>query len=43
VERLMRLIEGSHCITGEESSVELALGETLNNASFMATGWMHPS
>jgi serine/threonine-protein kinase RsbW len=32
VERLMRLIEGSHCITGEESSVELALREALNNA-----------
>ena len=32
VERLMRLIEGSHCITGEESAVELALGEALNNA-----------
>src|SRR5580693_7689436 len=31
VERLMRLIEGSHCITGEESSVELALREALNN------------
>src|SRR6266566_3612356 len=32
VERLMRLIEGSHCITGEESAVELALQEALNNA-----------
>jgi serine/threonine-protein kinase RsbW len=32
VERLMRLIEGSHCITGEESAVELALREALNNA-----------
>ena len=32
VERLMRLIEGSHCITGEEPSVELALREALNNA-----------
>jgi hypothetical protein len=32
LERLMRLIEGSHCITGEESSVELALREALNNA-----------
>ena len=32
VERLMRLIEGSHCITGEESAVELALGEALSNA-----------
>jgi len=28
----MRLIEGSHCITGEESAVELALREALNNA-----------
>jgi serine/threonine-protein kinase RsbW len=32
VERLMRLIEGSHCITGEEAAVELALREALNNA-----------
>ena len=32
VERLMRLIEGSHCIAGEESAVELALREALNNA-----------
>ena len=32
VERLMRLIEGSHCITGEEHSVQLALREALNNA-----------
>jgi serine/threonine-protein kinase RsbW len=32
VERLMRLIERSHCITGEESAVELALREALNNA-----------
>lgn len=32
VERLMRLIEGSHCITGKESDVELALREALNNA-----------
>jgi len=32
VERLMRLIEGSHCITGEESAAELALREALNNA-----------
>jgi serine/threonine-protein kinase RsbW len=31
-ERLMRLIEGSHCITGEESAVELVLREALNNA-----------
>jgi serine/threonine-protein kinase RsbW len=32
VERVMRLIEGSHCITGEEPAVELALREALNNA-----------
>jgi serine/threonine-protein kinase RsbW len=32
VERLMRLIEGSHCVAGEESAVELALREALNNA-----------
>ena len=32
VERLLRLIEGSHCITGEEPAIELALREALNNA-----------
>src|ERR1700747_3424355 len=32
VERLMRLIEGSRCITGQETAVELALREALNNA-----------
>jgi serine/threonine-protein kinase RsbW len=32
VDRLMRLIEGSHCITGEEYAVELALLEALSNA-----------
>jgi serine/threonine-protein kinase RsbW len=32
VERLMRLIEGSHCVTGEETAVELALREALSNA-----------
>jgi serine/threonine-protein kinase RsbW len=32
VDRLMRLIEGSHCITGEEHAVQLALREALNNA-----------
>ena len=32
VERLVRLIEGSHCVTGEEHSVQLALREALNNA-----------
>jgi serine/threonine-protein kinase RsbW len=31
-ERLMRLIEGSHCVTGEEQAVELALREALSNA-----------
>ena len=33
VERLMRLIQGSHCITGEEPAVELALREALSNAA----------
>jgi serine/threonine-protein kinase RsbW len=32
VERLMRLIEGSHCVAGEEHVVQLALREALNNA-----------
>ena len=32
VERLMRLIEGSHCVTGEEQAVQLALQEALSNA-----------
>ena len=32
VDRLMRIIEGSHCITGEEHAVQLALREALNNA-----------
>jgi serine/threonine-protein kinase RsbW len=32
MDRLMRLIEGSHCVCGEEASVELALAEALNNA-----------
>ena len=32
VERLMRLIEGSHSVTGEEYAVQLALREALNNA-----------
>jgi serine/threonine-protein kinase RsbW len=32
VQRLMRLIEGSDCVCGEEASVELALAEALNNA-----------
>jgi serine/threonine-protein kinase RsbW len=32
VDRLMRLIEGSHCIIGEEQAIELALREALSNA-----------
>jgi serine/threonine-protein kinase RsbW len=32
VDRLMRLIEGSRCITGAEHAVELALREALANA-----------
>jgi hypothetical protein len=32
VERLMRLVEGSHCVTGEETAAEPALREALNNA-----------
>ena len=32
VERLMRLIEGSHCVTGQEHAVQLALREALSNA-----------
>src|SRR5579864_8028657 len=32
VDRLMRIIEGSHCITDEEDAVELALQEALSNA-----------
>lgn len=32
VERLMRLVEGSYCITGEEAAIELALREALTNA-----------
>jgi serine/threonine-protein kinase RsbW len=32
VDRLMRLIEGSHCITGEEHAVQLALREAVCNA-----------
>ena len=32
VERLMRLIERSHCATGDEDAVQLALREALNNA-----------
>ena len=32
VNRLMRMIEGSRCVAGEEPAVELALWEALNNA-----------
>ena len=32
VDRLIRLIAESHCVSGEECSVELALREALNNA-----------
>jgi serine/threonine-protein kinase RsbW len=32
VDRLMRLIEGSHCVAGEEPFVELVLDEALDNA-----------
>lgn len=32
VDRLMRLIKGSHCVAGEEAAVELALDEALDNA-----------
>ena len=32
VEQLMRLIEGSQCLAGQEPDVELALREALNNA-----------
>ncbi len=32
VDRLMRLIEGSDCVSGEEPAVELALDEALDNA-----------
>jgi serine/threonine-protein kinase RsbW len=32
VDRLMLLIEGSHCVPGEEADVELALREALGNA-----------
>jgi anti-sigma regulatory factor (Ser/Thr protein kinase) len=32
VDRMMRLIEGAHCVAGEQYAVELALREALNNA-----------
>ena len=38
MQRLMRLIEGSHCLEGEEPAVELALEEALNNAVVHGNG-----
>ena len=38
VDRLMRLIEGSRCVTGEEPAVQLALREALNNAVVHGNG-----
>src|SRR6266478_2992526 len=38
VDRLMRLIEGSHCVPGAEPDVELALREALDNAFVKASG-----
>jgi serine/threonine-protein kinase RsbW len=38
VDRLMRLIEGSHCVAGEEQAVELALREALTNAVVHGNG-----
>jgi serine/threonine-protein kinase RsbW len=38
VDRLMRLIEGSHCVAGEEAAVELALREALSNAVVHGNG-----
>jgi serine/threonine-protein kinase RsbW len=32
VDRLMKMMEGSQCVSGEEFGVELALREALNNA-----------
>jgi serine/threonine-protein kinase RsbW len=32
VDRLMRLIEGSHCVSGDDFGIELALREALGNA-----------
>src|SRR5258705_13491264 len=31
-DRLMRLVEGAHCVRGEESCLELALAEAPKNA-----------
>ena len=38
VNRLMRLIEGSHCVAGSEPAVELALHEALSNAVIHGNG-----
>jgi serine/threonine-protein kinase RsbW len=38
VDRLMRLIEGTHCVAGEEPSIHLALHEVLNNAVVHGNG-----
>jgi serine/threonine-protein kinase RsbW len=38
VNRLMRLIEGSHCVAGSEPAVELALQEALSNAVLHGNG-----
>jgi serine/threonine-protein kinase RsbW len=38
VDRLMRLIEGSHCVAGSEPAVELALQEALSNAVLHGNG-----
>jgi serine/threonine-protein kinase RsbW len=38
VDRLMRLIEGSHCVAGGERAVELALQEALSNAVVHGNG-----
>jgi serine/threonine-protein kinase RsbW len=37
-DRLMRLIEGSHCVAGDERAVELALREALTNAVIHGNG-----
>lgn len=37
-DRLMRLIEGSHCVIGEEPGVELALREAVCNAVVHGNG-----
>jgi serine/threonine-protein kinase RsbW len=38
VNRLMRLIEGSRCVAGSESAVELAVREALSNAVLHGNG-----